>query len=179
MSFLSDTEIVAQALDDYYQQSKSGEEPAIDQAPMEDIIVHLELAAHVKAGGLSGESLSQFIHNYLSATTRVHHPGFIGHQQAIPHYAAGLSGLVDGFTSNDGGIYELGPAAVSIEFFLVNWLLEKVGWRPQPVKEQNDDGQVSGGGVLTHGGSLSNLTALIAARSRMAPEVWQDGNPGD
>ena len=30
-------------------------------------------------------------------------------------------------------IYEMVPGAASIEFYLINWLLEKVGWRPAPL----------------------------------------------
>jgi L-2,4-diaminobutyrate decarboxylase len=86
---------------------------------------------------------------------------------------------VDNFVSSDGSIYELGPASVSIEYFLINWLLEKVGWTPAPLNDQPVAGQIHGGGILTHGGSIANLTALIAARTQIAPQVWQEGNPGD
>ena len=40
-------------------------------------------------------------------------------------------------------------------------------------------GEGYGGGILANGGSLANLTVLIAARTRLAPEVWSDGNPSD
>src|SRR5579859_5017789 len=40
---------------------------------------------------------------------------------------------------------------------VVRWMLGKVGFDPD-----------TGGGVLTHGGSLANLTALLAARARAA-----------
>jgi L-2,4-diaminobutyrate decarboxylase len=90
---------------------------------------------------------------------------------------AALASLVDGFVSSDGSIYELGPASVSIEYFLLNWLLGKVGWNPAPLDAQQVTEETHGGGILTHGGSIANLTALIAARTRIAPEVWREGNP--
>jgi L-2,4-diaminobutyrate decarboxylase len=50
----------------------------------------------------------------------------------------------------------------------VRWMLDKVGFDRQ-----------DGGGVLTHGGSLGNLTALLAARARVAPDAWREGVRGD
>lgn len=179
MSFLSNAKIVIKALNDYHQESISRNKPVIDQVPIGKIIIDLELSSHVSTGGLSGESLSQFITKYLSSTTRLHHPAYMAHQVAVPHYAGSLAALIDGFTNNPMAIYEMGPGAASIEYYVVNWLLEKVGWQPASLKMKNDGDQIYGGGVLTHGGSLANLTALIAARSRIAPNVWQEGNPTD
>ena len=179
MSFKTDAEIIIQALNDFYERSISGEGPVIRQPPMSALIADMELASLVRHGGLRGEKLSQFVNRYLAAITRIYHPANIAHQQAVPHYMAALAGLVDNFVSSDGSIYEFGPASVSIEYFLINWLLQKVGWVPAPLNIPSPAEQVYGGGILTNGGSLANLTALIAARTRIAPEVWQEGNPGN
>jgi L-2,4-diaminobutyrate decarboxylase len=179
MSFLSDAEIVTQALDEYHQESAAGTERVINQVPMEKVIVDLQLAKHLRDGGLSGKRLSQFLAEYLATNTRLQHPTYFGHQCAVTHYAGALGSLIDGFTNNAMAIYEMGPGAASIEYFIVNWLLERVGWQPAPVKAQSDDDRAYGGGVLVNGGSLANLTSLIAARSRTAPQVWKEGNPHD
>jgi L-2,4-diaminobutyrate decarboxylase len=144
---------------------------------MKELIEEMELSNLVRDGGLTGELLEKFIQMYLSDITKIYHPANIAHQQAVPHYMAALAGLVDHFGSSDGSIYEIGPASVSIEYFLINWLLGKVGWSLAPLDPGNVSSEGFGGGVLTHGGSLANLTALIAARTRIAPEVWERGNP--
>ncbi len=85
MSFAGDAKIVVEALDQYWQQSLAGDKPVIHQAVLKKLVADLDLAAHVSAGGLSGESLEQFIAAYLSTTTRLHHPAYMAHQVAVPH----------------------------------------------------------------------------------------------
>lgn len=177
MKFKTDVEIITRALDNFYEQSISGDGHVIQQPPMSELIADMELSSFVRDGGLTGEKLARFIDKYLSAITRIYHPANIAHQQAVPHYMAALAGMVDHFVSSDGSIYELGPASVSIEYFLINWLLEKVGWKPSPLYPGTEKDENFGGGILTHGGSIANLTALIAARTKIAPDVWEKGNP--
>jgi L-2,4-diaminobutyrate decarboxylase len=179
MSFLSDAEIVITALENYYRESISRQKPVINQIPLETLISDLDLASHVADGRLSGERLAQFLAKYLESTTRLLHPAYLAHQVGTSHYAGALAALIDGFTNNPMAIYEMGPGAASIEWFMINWLLKKVGWHPQPLRMPGNPDRVFGGGVLTHGGSLANLTALLAARSKMAPQAWQEGNPRD
>ena len=180
MPFLTDTETVMTALETYYQQSIAGQKPVIVQPPLRQVVSDLELEDLVKSGGLTGPRLEEFIARYLSFTTRLHHPGYLAHQVAATHYAGSLGSLIDGFTNNAMAIYEMGPGAASIEYFLINWMLEKIGWQPAPLPpDQAEAGRSYGGGVLTHGGSLANLTALAAARSRIAPQAWEEGNPDD
>jgi len=177
MEFNTNVEIITRALGNFYEKSISGEGRVIQQPPMSELIADLKLSSLVKEGGLTGEKLAQFMDKYLSAITQIYHPANIAHQQAVPNYMAALAGLVDNFVSSDGSIYELGPASVSIEYFLINWLLEKVGWKPAPLDPGTEKDERFGGGILTHGGSIANLTALIAARTRIAPDVWEKGNP--
>ena len=180
MSFLADTETVIKALREYYDESVSEKKPVIVQPSLEDIIDDLDLTSYVKEGGLTQDRLLEFMEKYLSSATRLHHPTCMAHQVAAPHYAGAIGSLIDGFTNNAMAIYEMGPAAAAIEYFIINWLLEKVGWPPSPVAAPNDSKNVNfAGGVLVHGGSLANLTALIAARNRMAPDVWKKGTPTD
>lgn len=181
MPFLSDAEIVAQALDAYYQESAAGERPVIHLEKLGEVVEKLDLAAYARQGGLTGPKLAEFVQRYLDTTTRLHHPEFLAHQVAAPYYSGSLGSLVDGFTNNGMAVYEMGPGATCIEAFVINWLLEKVGWRPAPFDMQ-ERSQVEGdfgGGILTHGGSLANLTALVMARNQVAPDLWQTGVPGD
>jgi L-2,4-diaminobutyrate decarboxylase len=76
-------------------------------------------------------------------------------------------------------IYEMGPAAAAIEFFVVNLLLSKIGWQPMPEDTEQRLIDNHGAGVLTHGGSLANLTVLLVARNHLDASIRESGTPSD
>jgi L-2,4-diaminobutyrate decarboxylase len=167
MGFREDAAAAVEALLRYQDDSAAGRGRVVGIAPLAVLTAQLGLAEHVAKGDLTGAALEAFLDRYLAGSTRVLHPGSLAHQVAAPHPAGALAGLVGGFINNPMGIFEMGPSAVAVEAFVIQWMLHKIGWGTEA------------SGVLTHGGSLANLTALIAARTRLAPEVWKDGTPGD
>jgi L-2,4-diaminobutyrate decarboxylase len=172
MGFAMDARNAVEALAAHLAESENRAGKVIRQPPMGELIESLELERLIAQGGLTGAAFGTFLERYLAAATRLHHPGYMAHQVAVPHPMGAVGSLIDGTLNNAMAIYEMGPAASAIEFVLVNWMLAKVGWTPQPLPPAEG---ASGGGVLTHGGSLANLTALMAARARIDPEAWQDG----
>jgi L-2,4-diaminobutyrate decarboxylase len=138
------------------------------QPPPEDVVRALELRRWIREGGMGPEQLGPFLTAYLERSTRVHHPGSMAHQVAVPDAPAAIADLVHGITNNPMGIYEMGAAAAAIEVEVVRWMLAQVGLP-----------EATAGGVLTHGGSLANLTALLAARAHAAPDAFVQGVPDD
>src|SRR5208337_174784 len=177
MSFLSDARIVSRALDRFLRDSVRRGGRVVTQPPIEDLVAGLDLEGHARRGDLTGQHLAVFLDRYLASATRLHHPGYMAHQVAVPHPAGALGSLVDGFTNNAMAIYEMGPSAAAIEFWVINWMIGRVGWTPTPYPRDAQSAEPHAGGVLTHGGSLANLTALLAAWSAVAPEAWERGTP--
>ena len=100
----------------------------------------------------------------LEHSIRVQHPRYMGHQISPAAPLAALASLVDGFLNNGMGVFEMGVAGTAIERKVIKIVAEKMGFSP------------TADGVMTSGGSLANLTALLAARSVKAPSpVWQEG----
>ena len=99
----------------------------------------------------------------IRQSTHVHHRRYIGHQVAAPLPLAALADLTAAMLNNGMAILEMGPAATAMERSVIRWLCDRFGY------------PVDAGGVLTSGGSLGNLTALLTARAHKAP----DQSPGD
>ena len=121
--------------------------------------------AHPFAANGGGEpALRDTLAAYLAATTSLHHPRFVGHQVTPPLPAAALAELVSAFANSSGAVYEMGPAAMAAELAVLRWMATTLGLGP------------GAEGLLTSGGSLGNLTALLAARRAAAGfDAWRDG----
>lgn len=109
-------------------------------------------------------TIAEFYQKFLDQSIHLHHPKFIGHQVAPPMPIAVLTDLMATFSNNAMAIYEMGPSSTSIERIVIEWLLNFLGW------DENANG------LLTSGGSLGNLTGLLAARQATKEyDVWESG----
>jgi L-2,4-diaminobutyrate decarboxylase len=150
-------------LDTYVEQSRLGTDPVVRLTPVAEVFGAAELERWIENGSMDKSGLASFLETYLRHSTRMFHPGFLAHQVAVPDFPAALGDLVHGTIHNPMAIYEMGPSAAALELAVVQWMLRKAGWEKH------------GSGVLTHGGSLANLTALLAARAAAAPDAWDRG----
>lgn len=101
----------------------------------------------------------------LDHSVQVHHPRYIGHQVAVPALISTLAGLMSDLLNNGTGVYEMGMAANAIEKIVTDFVAQRIGYTAKT------------SGFLTSGGTLANLTALLAARKAKAPSgVWEQGH---
>ena len=135
--------------------------------PLAQVSEELGLRRLIREGGLDADGFGPWLERLLERTTRLHHPGEMAHQVSVPDAPAALADLLHGAINQPMSIYEMGSAAGAMEAAVVDWMVERIGW------------DAGAGGVLTHGGSLANLTGLLAARASAAPDAWRDGVAGD
>src|SRR5829696_6454852 len=154
------------AVNRYVERSQAGEGPAVSAPPLAQVSEELDLRRLIRDGGL-GDRFAPWLERLLQRTAHLHHPGELAHQVAAPDVGSALADLVHGAINQPMSIYEMGPAANAAEAAVVEWMCEQIGW------------ERGAGGVLTHGGSLANLTALLAARAAAAPDAWRDGVGGE
>jgi L-2,4-diaminobutyrate decarboxylase len=159
--------VAVPALSRFVRESESGEPPPVDFTAPAELIEELDLRRLIREGGLDAEGFEDWLATVLARSTRLHHPRELAHQVVPTDVPAAVSDLVQGVINQPMSIYEMGPAANAMEAAVIEWMTERVGWGE------------GAGGVLTHGGSLANLTALLAARAAAAPEAWLEGVNGE
>ncbi len=159
-TFRKDGHKLIDLLADYLQQAKEKSIPVIDwKTPQEQL-------AFWKDYNIRGDGVNDLFSDILERSNHMHHPGYVGHQVAPALPLTALADLLGALVSNGMAVYEVGPAASAIEKCVMDVFLEKTGFD-------------SGDGYLTSGGTLANLTALLAARRALPDQnIWETGHSG-
>ncbi len=112
-----------------------------------------------------GEDPIALLARVVSDSNHLHHPCYVGHQVTSPLPWSALLDFAGAFLNNGSAVYEMGPVSTAMERSVVRWFAGRIGFDP-----------LLADGVLTHGGSAGNLTALLAARQHAAScDVWEEG----
>lgn len=101
----------------------------------------------------SDENLDDFWEKLFSHSINFHSRGYMGHQVSSTPIITALTGAAMSFLNNSTTVYEIGMAGNAMEKVVLNHLIEKYGY------------QQGSTGIVTSGGSLGNLTALVTART--------------
>ena len=80
-------------------------------------------------------------------------PGSFGYIPGGGLYPSALGDFIADVTNRYSGVFYAAPGAVRLEMQLVNWLAGLIGYPAE-----------TAGGDLTSGGSIANLSAIVAAR---------------
>ena len=150
--YTDETEKLAQAVIDYARRRMR-----LDPVPLDGPKSLAELSAlagqTITTDGLGGARALELFDDVLSnACISVDHPRYLSFIPAAPTEAATLFDLVVGASSIYGGSWLEGSGAVYAENQALRWVADLAGFPEQA------------GGVFVQGGTLGNLSALVAAR---------------
>ncbi|GAA1594363.1 lysine decarboxylase DesA [Actinomadura kijaniata] len=113
------------------------------------------------------DRLNQIVDLYTGTGIHVYSPGYMGRQFSGVVPLAGLVDLVSSVVNQPSTFYEAGQLPNVAERLMAEELGRLIGWDPGRLAM-----------VTTSGGSLANLTALLAARNRAFPGMLAGGAAG-
>ena len=146
----------------------AGHLDGVAQGPVLGTTSPVELEARFGAlepAGSGGAELLGELERVVAGAQHVQHPRFVGHQVAAPLPTAALVAFAGAVLNNSSAVFEMGPVGVVMERRVVRFMTDAVGWGE------------SAGGVLTHGGSIGNLTALLAMRQVVGARRGEGAGP--
>jgi L-2,4-diaminobutyrate decarboxylase len=106
--------------------------------------------------------VKQFFRDTIEKSIHLHHPHYMGHQVTPPLPITAIASMLSALLNNGMAVYEMGLVSNPLERILSELLADKIGY------------DKNASGILTSGGTLANLTALLTARAAHT-DVWEEG----
>ena len=145
-----------------YAQERIRLAPPLDK-PLTEAELIESVGQTITPGGLGGaEAMRIFAEDLAPTCLSTDHPRYLSFIPCAPSDAASLFDVVVGASSIYGGSWLEGAGAVYAENLALRWLADLAGM------------PATAGGVFTPGGTVGNLSALVAAR-HTARRTARDG----
>jgi len=176
--------VLADRLSEHLHKVQHSDSAVLNWAEPRDCLARAQavIEEHERAARTGGESLEaltkrfgKLVDESLARGINLHDPRYVGHQVPAPVPIAGLFDAIGSVTNQPMAIYEMGPWATAVEQAMIDKLAGYLGWQGTDFA-----------GVVTHGASLANLTALLVARNVALGDSWEGGlsrdgltRPGD
>jgi len=116
-----------------------------------------------EAGTESGALFSSLIREHVPRSLNTAGPGYLAYIPGGGIVSAAIADLIADITNRYVGVFAAAPLLARLEITVVRWFLDSFGFPPEAR------------GVLTSGGSIANLIALVCARYDRLGEHFQDG----
>jgi L-2,4-diaminobutyrate decarboxylase len=141
----------------------------LDNVPTTDANPHAEPAAMLddyRQVLKNGTTPNELYTKYIAESLHLHSPSYMGHQVNPPAPLTALADMVNGVVNGSTAIFEMGRTGAVMERLVIEEFSKLLGLAE------------TAGGFLTNGGTLANLTALLAARTAKWPsgDAWSGGN---
>lgn len=111
----------------------------------------------------SNPTFKELVSCVIDHSIHLHHPHYIGHQVSAPAPQVAVVDMMVSLLNNGMGVYEMGASGSIIEKIMVDRFCQSFGYQ-------------TGSGFFTSGGTLANLTVMLAARqSKGLTDIWEEG----
>ncbi|MFD3573638.1 pyridoxal phosphate-dependent decarboxylase family protein [Streptomyces sp. NPDC058644] len=138
-----------------------------DPARLSEAAKALMTTERERVAAFDEEKLAGIIDLYIRTGIQVHSPGYMGRQFSGVVPLAGVIDFVSSVVNQPASFYEAAQLPNAVERIMADELNRFIGWDPARFTM-----------VTTSGGSLANLTALLAARNQKLPGYWSEGGSG-
>jgi len=154
---------VVEGLYKYFERSIIQERTRVWKNP-KDVLKMVEGFLSENKSSLTQERAEKIVGVFLDNAHVLHSPHYMGHQVPPPMVASAPFDFLGSATNQGAGLYEMGPVSSMAERAVAHKLMGMIGFNL-------DQGDFIG----TSGGSLANLTAILAARNHRYKDFWKRG----